>query len=116
VIDRVITRGDYQMTQFGAAAPADPALFLDRYFKTKGTTNVMGYSNKELDGILTEAGAETDDAKRKELYDKALAIIVEDAPVYVWSQLALNTVHQANTSDFGIKGNYTFDWASMTKA
>lgn len=116
VIDRVITRGDYQVTQFGDAAPADPALFMDRYFKTDGTSNVMKYSNKALDKLLTEAASEFDEAKRKALYAQALDIIVQDAPVYIWSQLGLNIARQSNVSDFPVKGNYTFGWDTLTKS
>lgn len=116
VIDRVITRGDYQTSQFGDAAPTDPALFLDRYFKSDGPSNIMKYSNKKLDALLTEAAREFDEQKRKDLYARALEIIRTDNPVYQWSQLGVNLARQSTIGEFPVRPNYTFGWAQMTNS
>lgn len=116
VIDRVITRGDYQVTQFGDAAPSDPALFLDKYFKTDGTSNIMKYSNKKVDKLLTEAAREFDQQKRKDLYAQALEIINADAPVYQWSQLGVNLASQPGIGPFPVRPNYTFGWQNLTNS
>jgi len=41
--------------------------------------NRMGYKNKELDGILTEARTTSDQERRKSLYGRACEIIWRDA-------------------------------------
>jgi ABC-type transport system substrate-binding protein len=45
-----------------------------------GTENYSGYSNPEYDKLCHQADAETDRAKRIELYRKAERIVVDDAP------------------------------------
>ena len=53
-----------------------------------GSNNYSRYANEEVHKLLLEAQAETDEAKRAELYKKAQAIIHEDAP---WVPLAHST-------------------------
>lgn len=61
----------------------DPYFFFDKMFATSaiGTLgNGQGYSNAEVDQLLSDALVETDQAKRAEMYKKALKIITDDNP------------------------------------
>ena len=61
----------------------DPYFFFDKMFATSaiGTLgNGQGYSNPEVDQLLSDALIETDQAKRAEMYKKALKIITDDNP------------------------------------
>lgn len=61
----------------------DPYFFFDKMFATSaiGTLgNGQGYSNAEVDQLLADALVETDQAKRAEMYKKALKIITDDNP------------------------------------
>ena len=53
------------------------------------------YQNDEVDQLLGEARAETDQAKRAELYEKASHLVVDDA-VDIW---IYNTVQLRGLSD-----------------
>ena len=46
-------------------------------------TNYMGYSNPEVDALFDQAKAETELDVRKELYQEAQRILIEDAPA-IW--------------------------------
>ena len=61
--------------------------------QTKGSQNIAGYSNPEIDKWLTDARAEQDTGKRKELYGKVVAKLQEDAPlIYLYRQKNLTGV------------------------
>jgi peptide/nickel transport system substrate-binding protein len=56
----------------------DPADFYEQQHITDGSSNYQGYSNPEVDRLLTEAATEVDEDARKDLYDQAAKIIVDD--------------------------------------
>ena len=58
----------------------DPQNFLSILLTTKGTENYTGYSNPQYDALCARADAESDIAKRTELYREAEKIVVDDAP------------------------------------
>lgn len=58
----------------------DPQNFLSLLLTTKGAENYTSYSNPEYDALCAQADAESDLAKRTELYRQAERIVVDDAP------------------------------------
>jgi peptide/nickel transport system substrate-binding protein len=63
----------------------DPVGIFVPVLKTKDRGNFSGYSNAEVDRLLTLADTEPDQAKRSEYYQKAQAIIREEAPLlFLW--------------------------------
>lgn len=63
----------------------DPVGIFVPVLKTKDRGNFSGYSNAEVDRLLTAADSEPDQAKRSEYYQKAQAIIREEAPLlFLW--------------------------------
>jgi peptide/nickel transport system substrate-binding protein len=74
----------------------DPDDYLGRTFQTGGATNVFGYSNPELDKLLGEARATSDQAKRKTLYDQAQKMLACQGPV---AHLVYGTLFTAIRSD-----------------
>lgn len=50
------------------------------YFYSKGAANRAHYVNTEVEALLDQAQAETDDAKREDLYKQVQAIIAVDIP------------------------------------
>ncbi len=56
-------------------------------------SNTQSYCNKEVDKLLAAAGTELDLAKRVELYKKAQAIIVDDAPQVFLNELPYHMVY-----------------------
>jgi peptide/nickel transport system substrate-binding protein len=77
----------YEIANTGYLREIDPDGWL-KYFYAPNETN---YSNPELEEVLIAARSEQDQAARKELYDQAQEIILEDVPKlflcfkYTWS-------------------------------
>ncbi|MDZ4769102.1 MAG: ABC transporter substrate-binding protein [Chloroflexota bacterium] len=72
-----VAAGDYHLVawyEYGS----DPA-YLSRYFTSMGDLNWTGYSAAELDGLLIEAGRQSDDNARRSLYGQAQRIVMEQA-------------------------------------
>lgn len=81
-------RVDRRMNKFSLdlngwqADTGDPENFLGVFFNSSnaGATNTSWYSVPEVDQLLNQANQETDQAKRKALFNQAEVRIVDDAP------------------------------------
>jgi peptide/nickel transport system substrate-binding protein len=77
----------------------DPVIGLDRTFLSsnikKGVaySNVMGYSNAEVDKLLAEAQTEQNIEKRKKLYARVQELLVEDLPIIWINELQFVTLY-----------------------
>lgn len=71
-------RGDYDALMLGWLGSIDPADFYDSQHTCEGSNNYQGYCNEETDDLLAQAGTETDQEARAELYDQAVTNIVDD--------------------------------------
>ena len=66
----------------------DPQNWLSVYWKTGAFGERIGYTNPELDAIMTQADAELDSAKRADLYAKAQDMLVGGSPVaFMWNNV-----------------------------
>ena len=72
------SNGNFDAFMLGWLGNVDPADFYQAQHITGGSSNYQKYSNPEVDRLLTEASTETDQDRRKELYDSAAKIIVDD--------------------------------------
>ena len=72
--------GDFDIAVMGASGYIDPNDFMQQSLGTDGPANAAGYSNEELDELMKEGLLEQDREKRKEIYQRAQEIIIEDAP------------------------------------
>jgi peptide/nickel transport system substrate-binding protein len=70
--------GDFDALMLNWLGNLDPADFYEQAHITGGTSNYQGYSNPEVDQLLTAASTEVDRDARKALYDRAATIIVDD--------------------------------------
>lgn len=59
---------------------ADPNTFLDM-FVTNGGQNWTGWGDPEYDRLIAEAGHTLDPAKRHEIFQRAEALLLEEAPI-----------------------------------
>ncbi len=116
LIDRVITRGDYGLSQMGDASPPDPSLLLDRYFKSDGSTNMMKWSDRKVDRLLDKASSTADEATRKQLYRETSEIVLDQSPIAVWMQTPINHATAADVGEFGMNSNYFYDLRATTNA
>lgn len=104
---------DFEMVVAYLYQYSDPALGVDRTYRSDNIrqgiygTNASGYTNKEVDRLLTEASAENDPEKRQALYDEAYAKVIEDSPT-VWlvelsfPTITTNNVKNVTTSAIGV--------------
>jgi peptide/nickel transport system substrate-binding protein len=81
-------KGDYEMTMTTLVTGVSAGTTAFPLYTSYASTNTMnfGYSNKEVDGLMTKAWATTDAAERAKLSGQIDAILAEDAvaipPVY----------------------------------
>jgi len=71
-------KGNFDAFMLGWLGNIDPQDFYYGQHHSKGANNYQGYSNPEVDQALDQAGRETDEQRRKELYDQAVKMIVDD--------------------------------------
>ena len=57
----------------------DSSDFIDSILKTDGSSNLSGYSNKEIDDLAVKAASTMDQKKRKEYMGKTLKIVSDEA-------------------------------------
>jgi peptide/nickel transport system substrate-binding protein len=72
------SQGDFDAFLLSWLGNIDPAAFYESQHLTGAENNYQGYSNPEVDRLLTEAGTTVDRDARKELYDQAATLIVDD--------------------------------------
>jgi peptide/nickel transport system substrate-binding protein len=70
--------GDYDAFYLGWLGNLDPAAYYQEQHQTDGPNNYQGYSNPQVDQLLQQGATETEDEARKEVYDQAAQIIVDD--------------------------------------
>ena len=56
------------------------ANFLEAQYRTQGSSNDSGYSNKAFDGKLNEAARQSTPKKAAKVYDQAQAMLMRDLP------------------------------------
>ncbi|EKF60328.1 solute-binding component of ABC transporter [Agrobacterium albertimagni AOL15] len=75
------TAGNYQLSRSDWSGRVDPDGNLHQFVTCEGGINDTKYCNPEVDTLLNEARASTDDAVRKQKYDAAGKILNDDLPV-----------------------------------
>ncbi|GAB2644691.1 ABC transporter substrate-binding protein [Kribbella swartbergensis] len=86
-------RGDFELLQLGWSGRVDPDANIFNFVGTTGSQNVAGYSNPEVDKLLTDARQSTDKAERIKLYGDVVTKLQQDAPIiYLYRQRNLTGV------------------------
>jgi peptide/nickel transport system substrate-binding protein len=75
------TAGNYVLSRSDWSGRADPDGNIHQFITCKGGINDTKYCNPEVDTLLNEARASTDNAVRKAKYDAASVILNEDMPI-----------------------------------
>ena len=73
------SKGNFDAFMLGWLGNIDPDDYYYSQHHSSGSNNYQSYENPDLDALLDEARTETDEDARKELYDRAAKIIVDDA-------------------------------------
>jgi peptide/nickel transport system substrate-binding protein len=83
---------DYEIAVTGESAYVDPNTIVLTYFKTGESNNFMGYSNPEVDKLIEQAIASTDQEERAGIYQEIQKILLEDLP---WVSLFVANQYEA---------------------
>lgn len=94
-------RGDFEAYFIGWSGRVDPDGNIYTFAHSSGAQNDGKYASPEADRLLDAARAESDEAKRRELYAQVTRILVQqDRPrIYLWSRKNL-VAHTAKLSGF----------------
>lgn len=86
-------RGDFELLQLGWSGRVDPDANIYNFVGTTGSQNVSGYSNPDVDKLLTDARQATDQAERVKLYGEVTTKLQQDDPIiYMYRQRNLTGV------------------------
>lgn len=94
------TRGNYQLSRSDWSGRVDPDGNIHQFITCKGGINDTKYCNPEVDRLLNEARASTDDAVRKEKYDAASVILNDDMPIIYLGHQSWIWAMQKNVTGF----------------
>jgi peptide/nickel transport system substrate-binding protein len=75
---------DYTLSNSANTLRPDPDGYIFKYFHSKGTLNAGGYRNEDLEPLIAEARAISDEARRKDLYTRIQQVLLEDSPNFWW--------------------------------
>jgi peptide/nickel transport system substrate-binding protein len=79
-------KGNFDSFMLGWLGNLDPDEFYYAQHHTGGGFNFQGYSNPQVDRLLDQARTETDEDARKQEYDQAAKMIVDDASyIYLYN-------------------------------
>lgn len=101
-------KGYYLHPWINARTTRDPAIFFATQTSYRGNEkNLFGYRNPDLENLVTQGAVETDEGKRKQIYQQANQILVDDCPMI---QVATNPRIWASTNklkdvDIDLNGN-----------
>ncbi|CUB00884.1 ABC transporter substrate-binding protein [Pannonibacter indicus] len=94
------TRGNYQLSRSDWSGRVDPDGNIHQFITCNGGINDTKYCNPEVDRLLNEARASTDEAVRKEKYDAASVILNDDLPIIYLGHQSWIWAMQKNVTGF----------------
>ena len=79
-MERAVQRHDFDLTMIGGNQGPDPEN-LNVRFGSRGTSQIMGYHNPEIDAALAEGARTVDLARRARAYFRVQEILARDLPI-----------------------------------
>ncbi len=80
-------QGDFEALQLGWSGRIDPHGNMFNFLSTGGGNNYSGYSDPEMDELLTGAAQINDIGDRAEMYGRAVSLLQRDSPIiYLYRQ------------------------------
>lgn len=92
--------GNYEISRTNWSGRADPDGSIHQFVTCDGGINDTGYCNEKVDELLNRARTLGDPAKRKELYDEATSILVDELPVIYLVHESYITAHDTGIENF----------------
>jgi peptide/nickel transport system substrate-binding protein len=76
---------DYQLMLYRWAGGADPDKNVHQFFHSKGTVNRVAMNNPEMDKLLDEGRATTNQAERLKIYRQVNNLLAKELPyLFLW--------------------------------
>ncbi len=75
------TRGDFQALQLGWSGRVDPHGNIGSFLGTGGGNNYPGYSDPDVDDLISRAAQATDQQERADLYGQLVTKVQQDDPI-----------------------------------
>lgn len=103
--------GDYDIAVSGSAGVVNDPSFLSKFVQGPAEhTRSFGYDNNNINTLLAQGLAETDEAKRKAIYDELSQTILTDAPFVSLAGRAQAFAYQKSVTGFSnLPGFLTFN-------
>jgi ABC-type transport system substrate-binding protein len=103
--------GDYDIAVSGSAGVVNDPSFLSKFVQGPAEhTRSFGYDNATINALLAKGVAETDEAKRKAVYDELSETILTDAPFVSLAGRAQAFAYQKSVTGFAnLPGFLTFN-------
>ncbi len=76
-----LARGDFQVGQSGWSGRVDPSGNIHQYVSCKGNLNDGKFCDPAVDKLLNDARGESDEAKRRAMYDQVLTAMQDQRPI-----------------------------------
>jgi peptide/nickel transport system substrate-binding protein len=96
IIQTVYTDFDFDMTVTGDSSYVDPNSLVYRNFKTGESSNFSQYSDPEMDELIVNGVATTDQAARTAIYQQIAEKLLADLP---WVCLYIGQQYEAMQTD-----------------
>ena len=120
LLERLFAGLDFDMVVLSGTQGPDPDTMTAR-FGSRGSMQVMGYSNPELDRVLARGSIATDPAARAAEYFRAQAILAADLPIAPLFETIRTTAYRdglrglPNEDARGLVPDYTFNLVRLPK-
>jgi ABC-type transport system substrate-binding protein len=101
---------NFDLTVTGTSAYVDPNDIYLRNFGTGQPSNAVRYSNPAADDLIAQGVATTDQAKRKEIYQKLQQLLLDDVPwvnLYIANQFEAMKTYVKGYTHIPTGTNYT---------
>lgn len=89
-------KGNFDLTSAYWSGTIDPDTFYSTQLVSTSPTNYAKYTNADVDRLSQQAKTESDQAKRKALYEEIRAIVWEDSPIVFAHYETLNYLMSKN--------------------
>lgn len=99
-IETEMKPGDAKLAAFASAMVPDPDYYLRRTYTKRGSNNTWGYTNQEVEELLTAGITESDMQKRLGHYKKAQAVVFDELPLIHVSYYGVNIVTRPEVKGF----------------
>jgi peptide/nickel transport system substrate-binding protein len=131
LLDKYMKPGDFNVTFSGLGFSVDPHYSFDQNYNSanirldaKGVntgSNKSRYSNPQIDALIAKGKTTTDLNARKQIYQDAQKIIIDDAPenwiyVNIWTDFAKKDIQGVvNWDGYGIDTHFVNQWYMTSK-